>query len=358
MNTLNTLLHRLDAMRLLLVFFLFSSPIIGFSQTGGENYFPFLNLDYNARTAALGGDFITVKDADINLGVLTPSLLNDNMAKTIGFNQALLAGGINYGMVSYGYNIKNVGMFGSYIKYVNYGKFKRTAINGTAEGEFNPFEMVIGTAYSKQLNPRISVGSSFNLIYSQIESYNAFGAYADLSGTYTSEKEDLTVTAKAKNIGIAFDRYYKEGSRAPLPADLQLGLSYKLEHAPFRFSLLAHDLNRWDLTYKDPNTGPTIDPLTGDTTNLNQPGFLEKLARHFTVQTELLIGKHIHLRTAFDFQRRKELQLESRPGAAGLSFGIGLYFRKFSLDYGYVIYSKAGYGHLFTLSTPLGEWRK
>lgn len=357
MKTLNYFNTRLDAMRLLLLTFFFI-PIAHFAQTGGNNYFPFLNLDYNARAGALGGDLITAKDDDINIGVLTPSLLNAEMNQVVGFNQALLAGGINYGMVSYGYNLEKIGMFGSYIRYVNYGKFTRTAINGVEEGHFNPIEMIIGTAYGRQINPRISVGASLNFVYSQLESYNAFGAFIDLSGTYQSEDELFLVTAKAKNIGTAFDRYYEEGTRAPLPADFQLGASYKLEHAPFRISVLAHHLNRWDLTYVDPSIGPTIDPLSGDTIDVQLPSFMEKLGRHLTFQVEALLGKHVQLRAAFDYQRRKEMQLASRPGAAGLSFGAGLKFRKFSLDYGFVIYSRAGYNHLITLSSKLSEWRK
>lgn len=358
MNILKYTSGRYPSMKILLLIISAFFTSLLYAQTGGGNYFSFLNLDYNARTAALGGDYITVKDRDINIGVLTPSLLNKSQNKTIGFNQALLAGGINIGMVSYGYNIEKLGMFGSYIKYVNYGKFQRTNINGTTDGEFTPFEMVAGTAYAKQLNPRISVGGSLNFVYSQFESYNAFGSYIDLSGTYTDSEDNFTITAKAKNVGFAFDRYYKNGSRAPLPADFQIATGYKIKHAPFRFSLLLHHLNKWDLTYNDPNAVPTVDPLTGDTTNTNKAGFMEKLARHILIQVEMPLGEHLHFRTAFDYQRRKELMLASRPGIAGMSFGIGLYFKKFKLDYGFVIYSKAGYNHLITLSTDLTQWRK
>jgi len=358
MNILKYLYPRYHNMRILLLIVSLLFSVQFFAQTGGNNYFPFLNLDYNARTAGLGGDYITIKDRDINIGVLTPSLLNKNQNKTIGFNQALLSGGINIGMVSYGYNIEKVGMFGSYIKYVNYGKFQRTNINGTSDGEFSPFEMVAGTAYAKQLNPRISVGGSLNLIYSQFEIYNAFGSFVDLSGTYTDSEDNFTVTARAKNVGVAFDKYYKDGQKAPLPADFQIATGYKIKHAPFRFSLLLHHLNKWDLTYNDPNAVPTVDPLTGDTTDLNKAGFMEKLARHILIQVEMPFGEHVYFRTAFDYQRRKELMLASRPGIAGMSFGLGLYFKKFSLDYGFVIYSKAGYNHLITLSSDLGKWRK
>lgn len=329
-----------------------------FTQTGGTSAFPFLDIVYNARAAGLGGDFISVKDQDINMGIANPSLLNSSMVKSIGFNQALLAGGINYGMVNYGFNLKKIGTMSGYIKYVNYGKFDRTAVNGVNEGTFNPFEMIIGSGFGRQLNPRISIGANLNLIYSQLETYTSFGAGIDLAGTYYNEDKELLITAMVKNAGAQINAYAKNKNRAPLPTEFQMALSYKLAHAPFRFSILAHHLNDWNITYDDPNLVPTTDPLTGDSIPVPTISFIEKLAHHFTYQVETIVSKNIHVRLGFDYHRRKEMALEERPGAAGLSFGLGLYFNKFSLDYGFMVYSRAGYNNMITFSTNLSKWRK
>ena len=326
------------------------------AQTGGTSSFPLLDLTFNARAAGLGNDFITAKDKDINLGVANPSLYNESMHNHLSINQALMVGGINYGQVAYGYKLKK-GVLGSSIRYVNYGEFTRTDITGTAIGVFNPFECIIGAGYGQQLNPRISVGANLNLIYSQLENYNSFGASIDLAGTYTTKTENLLVTALVKNAGVQFDSYYGE-TKSPLPTDFQIGTSYKLSHAPFRFSILAHHLNKWDLTYNDPNLKPEIDALTGDTIPVKVAGFGEKLARHFSYSMEILVSKNIHLRTGFDYQRRQELKLETRPGISGFTFGVGLYFKKFSLDYGFSIFSRAGFNNMLTLSTNLSKWRK
>lgn len=340
----------------LLLFFLLAA-LNSHSQTGGNFAFPFIDLCYNARSAGLGGEFISVMDADLNLGIGNPSLLNSSMHKQLSFNQALLAGGINYGMVDYGFALGK-GTMGSYIKYISYGTFTRTAVNGVEEGTFSPFEMVIGSAYGKQLNKRLSIGASANIIYSSLESYFSTGMSIDMAGSYYIEEKQLLVTALVKNAGIQFNSYASNGNRAPLPAEIQMAVSYKLAHAPFRFSLLAHHLNTWDITYVDPNEEPGIDPLTGDTIPVKVPGFMEKLGRHFTYQVEAIVSKNIHLRGGFDFQRRMEMRLVERPGLAGFSFGLGLYFKKFSLDYGFMIYSKAGTNQMLTFSTNLEKWRK
>ena len=84
-------------------FLLFSILLSG--QTGGEHVFPFLDLDFNARNSALGRHYIADNENDVNIAVFNPSLLNEEMHNNIGFNQALLAGGINQGMVAYARNL-------------------------------------------------------------------------------------------------------------------------------------------------------------------------------------------------------------------------------------------------------------
>jgi hypothetical protein len=337
-----------------LLYILFSC--VTHAQTGGTTTFALLDLTYNARAAGLGNDFISAKDQDINLGIANPSLYNEKMHSTLSLNQALMAGGINYGQVAYGHKLKG-GLLGTSIRYVNYGEFRRTDIAGLDQGSFSPFECIVGVGYGKQLNPRISVGANLNLIYSQLESYNAYGAAIDLAGTYTNKSDNFLLTALVKNAGMQFNNYYTK-ERDPLPAEFQLAASYKLSHAPFRFSILAHHLNKWDITYVDPTLKPTIDPLTGDSIPVKYAGFGEKLARHFTYQVEILITKNIHLRTGFDYHRRQEMKLEQRPGMAGFTFGVGLYFKKISIDYGFSAFSRAGFNNMLTLSTNLSRWKK
>lgn len=328
------------------------------AQTGGNHSFPHINLAYDARTSGLGGNFISVYDYDVNIGINNASLLNSKMNKDISFSSSLMPGGINHGMLAYGYDIKSIGStLGSYIKYISYGTFERTAVNGTSEGTFSPFEMIAGTGIGKAINKRIHLGAKINILYSQLETYSAFGTSLDFGATYLIEEKDFLVTLVARNIGYQFKAYTNK-DRVALPAEINLAASYKVKHAPFRLSILAHNLQKWDLTYNDPTLTPTIDALTGDTIPVQRAGFMEKLGRHFTYQLEVLVGKNIDFRVGFDYHRRKELMLEQRPGIAGFSFGLGLHFAKFRLDYGFMAYSVAGYGNMLTLSTNMSSWRK
>lgn len=343
---------------LLLVICLLAAVPSTFAQTGGTNAFAFLDLTYNARQMGLANDFISVMDEDINIGVANPSMLNPEMHKMLSVNQALLPGRMNLGMASYGFGFKDKGTISAFVKYVSYGSFQRTSVNGTAEGTFSPVEMVAGAGYGQQLNERLSVGVNAYAILSSLENYSSFGAAIDLAGTYYNKDKGFTATALVKNAGFQFNAYTENSTRAALPIEFQMAASYKLAHAPFRFSILAHNLNQWDLTYNDPNLQPTVDALTGDTIPVPRANFVEKLGRHFTYQVETIISKNIHFRVGFDYHRRRELALSQRPGAAGLSFGLGLYFNKFRLDYGFLINSRAGYNNMITFSTQLDKWRK
>ncbi len=327
------------------------------TQTGGTESFAFLDLAYNARALGLGTDFITVKDKDLNLGVINPSLINASMDKSISFNQALIPGGINYGMVSYGRAFKQEFVGVGHIRYIDYGKMTRRDEYGNDQGTFKPMDMILGASVSKPFSPRLSIGLTANLIYSQLASYSSFGASIDFAGNYYNEEKEFLATAIVKNAGYQFKGYTKK-KHDPLPVDLQFGVSKKLAHAPFRFSLLLHSLNRWDLSYVDPNARPTIDALTGDTIPVPTASFINKLGRHFTFQTEILVSKNLHFRAAFNTQQRLEMRLTERPGASGLSFGLGMYFKKFSVDYGFGVVSRAGYQHMISLTTNLGMWRK
>ena len=230
-----------------IIYLLLFNPFNFLAQTGGDNTFAILNLPYSARLTSLGGDLIAVKDNDINLGMNTPSLYNSKMDKRMGYNQALLASGISFGMLSYGKSFGEDYTGGASLRFVSYGKQDKRDETGASIGSYSPGEFILGAGLSKQLNPQISIGGNLNLIYSQLGSYNSFGASLDLAGTYQLEKANLGITALVKNAGYQF-KTYTHGQRSNLPAEFQLGVSHKLKHAPFRFSLLSHHLNTWELT--------------------------------------------------------------------------------------------------------------
>ncbi len=340
---------------LLLISFLYA--VFAVAQTGGQRVFPFLEMTYNARSAGLGRNLITTYDADVNQGVQNPASFNKEMDNTIGFNQALHAGGINHGMVTYGKHFKGIGTGAIHLRYVAYGKMDRMDEQGIQQGTFSAGDFALGGSFARRLNPRISVGATFNIIWSQLESYSSMGLALDLAGNYLFENERTQLSAVVRNAGVQLTRYANE-DRTPLLTQPMLGISHRLEHAPFRVSVIAHHLNQWDLTYVDPNAEPSTDPLTGEEIPVERAGFGEKLARHFLFQLEVLAGNTLRLRGAFDYHQRRQMLVQNRPGMGGFSFGAGLNFKRFNIDYGLFIFSSAGFNNLISLTTNFDKWKK
>ena len=58
-------------------------------------------------------------------------------------------------------------------------------------------------------------------------------------------------------------RQVESGWAASTPFEIQAGLSNRFEHMPFRWQITLEQLQRWDLSYYNPN-GLQTDPLTGE----------------------------------------------------------------------------------------------
>ena len=329
-----------------------------FSQIGGTTSFSSLNQSYSARATAFGGNYISTKDGDVNLGIINPSLLNEQMNKQIGFSQQIQTGGVNSGMLCTAKNLVKIQGFGSLsLRYIDYGKMQETLENGTVIGDFTPADFILSAGYGRKIKERLSIGIQTSLLYSQYSSYYSLGFGVDFAATYTNNEKQTLLTLVVKNVGTQF-KGFVSNSNTMLPAEIQMAFSHKLAHAPIRFSYLAHHLNYWDISYQNPSNSGKLDPLTGDSIKVIRANTIQKIAHHFTPQIEFLLSKNLHLRMAFDYHRREEYKLTNRPAMAGFSFGVGMYFKRFSLDYGLKIYSAAGFLNGITLTTNPANWKK
>lgn len=326
--------------------------LLSFSQTGGNSSFQSLNYFYSARQLGLSGNVIGTRDKDLNTLYGNPASLNAKMMKRGSFSENIRTGNVNAGSLNYGRAFGNI-TAAAHFRYLSYGYQRRTDYNGVDLGSFSPGDFILGASASKLINPRMSIGATFNILYSQLDSYTAFGNSIDIGGQYFNEEKELVLSGVVKNLGIQWKSY--AGNKSPMPLEVQLGISKKLAHAPFRFHLTAQHLQQWDLSYRDPNAKDRIDPLTGDTIKVKKASFIEKVARHGLLQTEFLFGEKVTLNIGLDIQRRLELRVANRPGLAGFAFGIGFHLKRFTFEYGWMIYSVAGSQHGVTFSLPIGQ---
>jgi hypothetical protein len=328
------------------------------AQIGGNGTYQFLNLPVSARVSSLGGNLISVKDNDLNVALTNPSLLTDSMNNNVALSYINYFANVNYGYAAYAKHFNNIGNFSVGIHYLDYGKFTRADEIGNTEGTFGAGEMSFNIAYARSIiDSNLTVGATLKTIYSHLESYTSWGSAIDLGATYFSPKSNFAVAAVIKDIGRQW-KPYVAGDVEKLPFEMQIGISKKPKHVPFRFSIIYENLQKWDLTYNDPvNPTLTTDPLTGAPIKQNQYKiFGDKLMRHIVIGGEFIITKNFFLRGGYNYERRKQLIIPDKRGMDGFSFGFGLRIYKFHLSYGRAVYHIAGASNTFSISFDINSF--
>lgn len=342
--------------KLFLVIFFLSYTLVK-AQIGGNSTYEFLNVPVSARVGALGGNLISVKDDDPSLALDNPSLLTSEMNKMLSLSYLNFFAGINQGYVSYIKDYGTLGTFSGGMKYINYGKFIETDEGGNVLGEFSAGEYALVLGWGKSIDSLFSVGANFKPIYSSLYQYSSFGVALDLSGTYYNPTREFTIAAVIKNFGTQL-KPFVQGNREPLPLDFQLGISKRLKHVPLRLSLIATNLNNWGLSYNDSISITNSDNLLSEEEKKkkNRTNILDETVRHFIAGVEFVPTKTFNIRIGFNYRRRAELALNTKPGIVGFSWGVGFKVKKFHISYGSARYHLAGTSNHLTIMTNLSEY--
>ncbi len=336
----------------LLVFSLFITVETA-AQIGGRYTYSFLEKPISARIAAMGGNTAAIQDGDINLGLVNPSLINKEMNNDISLAYVDFFSDINYGFAQYSHTFESVGSFLGTVQYYNYGTFDYADEAGNTAGTFNASDAALTIGWGRVLDSSFTIGAAAKLIYSHYESYSSFGFAVDVAGSYRT-KSGWEMSLIARNIGMQVTTYIP-GNRDPLPFDLQYAITKRLDHVPFRFSILYDHIEKWNLYYDDPtNPSGGIDPVTGDP--VYKTGFAkfgDNLMRHIIIGGEFYIGKNIILRGGYNYRRRQELKMNDKLGMVGFSWGIGVRVYKFKINYSRATYSLVGSPNYFSITFDL-----
>lgn len=327
-----------------------------FSQGNGQDSFQILQVISPARVGALGGNAIAVKDGDLNLGMITPSLLDSTSTRQIGIGFTRFFGEASIGHAVYAHEFDSFGTVSFSVQSLTYGNFDLTDETGQVQGSFNAGEYIFQVGMGRSLSENFSLGANLKFVLSEMAEYKSTGIAVDLSTTYAKLEKGFTATFLMKNIGSSL-KSYRNDVNQELPFEIQAGFTKKLLNAPLRFGITLENLQTWDLSAEGV-TETEIDPITGEEVTSSNNGFGENLARHIVANAEILLSKNFHLRIGYNYNRRQQLLVESKPGGAGLTYGIGLRISKFHLSYGRAGYSLAGASNHFTLSVKFDDFKK
>ena len=294
------------------------------SQTG----YNFLRMPISAHAAAIGGDNITLIEDDEALVFSNPALLSSVSDKTINLNYMNYMSGVNLGAASFNRILNDNASYAISAIYVDYGKMKQTDENNIQLGEFSAKDIALMGTFSYLLGERVAGGITAKMISSYIGDYNSFAIGVDLGINYYDPNYEWSLSLVAKNLGgqiKAYDEKYEK-----LPIDLQVGVSKKFEHTPFRLSATLVDLNHWEYGFKN----------------------------HLVIGADLLLSESLWIGAGYNFRRADEMKItnnenEQSNHGAGFSLGGGINLERFHLNLAYGKYHVSSNSLILNLAYTL-----
>lgn len=322
---------------------------------GGKSVFSFLDLPLSPQVTALGNMNAAMQTEDISAATLNPALLRPSMHTHLQVNYASYFAGVNYSHMMFGYHAPSINTtFATSLQFVNYGNITQTDASGNIEGTFKPSDLSWQVTASRTYKERWQYGLTLKYIHSRYQQYRSSGFSADFGLAYRDTATGWQLGLVAKNMGAQFKSYGAD-DKEPLPFDLQVGVSKKLEHVPLQLSATLHHIYQFNINYADPDfeEGQVIE--NGDTLS-NNAGAVDKVFRHFVLAAQFTVGKHVELTAAYNHLRRQELALLQQKGMSGFSFGVGVIVARLQLRYARSFYQNSTAFNHFGINIPLNQW--
>lgn len=311
--------------------FFFSSILVQAQTLGGNAAYNFVRLPSSPLLTAAGGVNVSYKTNEVGFSVNNPALLHPALSKQVATSFINFAGGIKAYSLGSAYLLKKAdAIIAGNIFFLDYGQTPQTDASGNVSGSFRPVDFMLQASASKKYLSNWSYGLSARFIRSSYQQYRSSAVAVDVGVLYEDSSHQFTVSILAKNMGFQLSSY--AGEQEDLPFDLQVGISKKLQHAPFGFSITAQHLHRFDITYNDPVFNDENDVAASG-------GALRNIFNHFVFASHIFLGDHLEATVGLNVLKRTELSVGTEQnGLAGFSGGIRAKFQKLQ-----VLYSRSQY---------------
>ncbi|MBR4519794.1 MAG: PorV/PorQ family protein [Paludibacteraceae bacterium] len=347
----------------------------------GTSTFAFLDLPVSSRQNALGGENISIRDGELSSAFANPALLGSLTHNILQLGYAYY-GTNHFGSAMYGYAFGNQGAQmsrgdikapdasalpknGTFsgtpnnfiavgVHYLDYGKMPYAEDNGQLTGiSFGARDIMIEAAYARQLSEMFTVGVALKPIFSFYESYSSVALGADIGGHFQLKDSTLQIGLALKNIGWQLKGFYSDesGQRLEmLPINLELGINYRVAHAPLRFSLTVHNIQTWDLGYSRLNE--TELPV-------KDVGWFDMMMRHTIWAIDIVPrSEKFYLTLSYNHRRRMEFALQDQRSLAGFAIGAGLRIKMLRLGFAMSQMSKQNFTYQVSLAMDVNSLMK
>lgn len=325
--------------QLLIVLFL----LVGCLQEAiAQQSFRFLEKPGSAKVLALGGSVATSMP-DAGMWKQNPALIDSSLSGQLLLDYQWYYANVQESNMGYVQDFKKWGSWGFGIDYLNYGEMQEYDATGQPLGKFNASEYFVQLSHARKWKV-YSFGGSLKWASSGIAGYRSSAVLLDAGGTFRHPKQEMVAGFVVRNIGIV-SQSYTDTQIPELPLEVRLGVTFKPQFMPIRFTLTARQLQQPDLSIADP-----VAPF-----NKEEPAVVDNVMRHFTAGAEFLMSKNINLRGGYNHLLRQELKLENIAGLSGFSLGLMVRIRSFRIDYTRAWYHVTGGTSQLSLVTDMNR---
>ena len=288
----------------------------------GNAVFNFLTVPSNAHTAALGGRNVSQIGADPGFLSENPALLRNTHDRTVFSNFMFLSPAV-VGLHGLGvWHANKIGAtFGLSVTHFSYGNEPLTDAAGSVLGNFSAYDQSVAITGAAKYGKNWHYGGNFKFIHSAYGPYRSSAIAIDFGLNYFPEAAGFQWGFAAKNMGIQLRSF--AGQQEDLPFDLVMGITQKMEKAPFSISLTAQRMHDLEILYTDTAFNRENFGIAG------KPGLAKQIISHLILGTDIFVGEKIVLSGGFNLLRRNELAIRNiASGLTGFSYGISLKHKK------------------------------
>jgi hypothetical protein len=320
-NTLNFMRRLLPLLTLLIAPVLHAQEV---DLSGRARLSDILNKPLSPRAAAMGNSFVAMKDDPntifSNPGALSSIIVKDSTKEnelSLSYSHYVLD--INEGAIVYDHPVPEGMLFGGTfaagVQYFSGGSLTEATNTGQQTGTFTTGDVALLLAYSSTGSNGLHYGAGVKYVSSSLVSgssnqdYSASWLAADVGLYYEWVKQQMTFGFSVINIGLETSTY--AGVSEPVGANVQFGVSKRLEKLPLTLHLNFHNINR-------------------DREGRN----LLYALNDFSLGGEFVLGKVVRWRFGYENEVRHQMNVPAGNGFAGFSTGIGIYVKKYIFDFG------------------------
>jgi len=282
----------------------------------GSTAASFLKIGHGARGAAMGNAQAAIAD-DVNAAFWNPAGLSQMRFQEVSFMHHDLVEGVRYQQAAYGRPTDSKGTFAFGINMLDFGKIDSYNVGGTRSGSVGANDLLLTGSWARRLSLKtpLSGGITVKYLQSDLAGYKASVPMMDL-GLQTvldaGAMRGLRLSAGLRNIGPDI-KYDREGS--PLPQQLVLGGG---------FSALGGNLI-----------------VAGDAIQSKDSG------SYLNTGLEYRVFRMLQLRLGYT-------TLADFVGN-GISYGMGLRFTSWNLDYAFVPFGDLGNTNRISVGVRFGH---